>query len=93
MTENNPVSLADQLLVDEDDTAGYINVSKSARNTTSIRKKREVPHHYIDEIEESGQFDNTKIVMPKQKINDKSKMIGDYQIEKTLGQGTFGKVK
>ena len=41
--------------------------------------------HQIDDIEESGQFDNTKIIMSRPKINDKSKMIGDYKIEKTLG--------
>ena len=86
MTDNKK-AIGEQLLVDEDDTAGYINVSKSARITTTNRqKKRDLPMHHIDDIEESGQFDNTKIIMPKQKkINDKSKMIGDYQIEKTLG--------
>jgi len=36
--------------------------------------------------------------MPKEKqldivMKDGDKMIGDYKIEKTLGQGTFGKVK
>jgi hypothetical protein len=79
MTDNKQSSISEQLLVDEDDTAGYINVSKSARITTTNRqKKRELPMHQIDDIEESGQFDNTKIIMPKPKINDKSKMIGDY---------------
>ena len=36
--------------------------------------------------------------MPKEKqlnvyVKEGDKMIGDYKIEKTLGQGTFGKVK
>jgi serine/threonine protein kinase len=26
-------------------------------------------------------------------MNDGARIIGDYKVEKTLGQGTFGKVK
>ena len=48
------------------------------------------------DIEESTTLMNLKVPLSK-KLNDvkpkEVKMIGDYQIEKTLGQGTFGKVK
>ena len=43
-------------------------------------------------MEESGR--DTKLVMPiKHNVQDGAKMIGDYKVDKTLGQGTFGKVK
>lgn len=50
----------------------------------------------MDDIDESGRI--TKVLMPNERqikgvFDDGSKMIGDYKIEKTLGQGTFGKVK
>ena len=50
----------------------------------------------LDDIDESGRI--TKVLMPNERqingvFDDGSKMIGDYKIEKTLGQGTFGKVK
>ena len=50
----------------------------------------------IEDIDESGRI--TKVLMPKEKqlnifVKEGDKMIGDYKIEKTLGQGTFGKVK
>jgi len=50
----------------------------------------------IEDIDESGRI--TKVLMPKEKqinihMKEGDKMIGDYKIEKTLGQGTFGKVK
>lgn len=46
------------------------------------------------DIEESGQKINIREPLSKNiKVDKGIKMIGDYQIEKTLGQGTFGKVK
>ena len=45
-----------------------------------------------DDLEESGR--DTKLIMPiKHDIPDGAKVIGDYRVDKTLGQGTFGKVK
>jgi hypothetical protein len=45
-----------------------------------------------DNAEETGR--DTKLVMPvRHEGFDDSKVIGDYKVDKTLGQGTFGKVK
>ena len=47
-----------------------------------------------DDLEESGMKINLREPLSKNvKVEEGVKMIGDYQIEKTLGQGTFGKVK
>ena len=45
-----------------------------------------------DKSESSAEIKNFKY-STKNVVNLDKKIIGDYQVEKTLGQGTFGKVK
>lgn len=92
LIENEERVISNHGVLQIQDLESPTNAGKAAA-LSSLASNEDEP---ID-IDESGRI--TKIKMPTQlkkhglKVKDGSKMIGDYVIEKTLGQGTFGKVK